>query len=111
MKTYKSIERKSIILGMPAGDLMLLLCLLLVLVLLGGIMGTFTQVSKYYYLCALLSVIALQFVLQYLNRRGHPTYVASLISYYFLQARRIIITQKPIDHGRFTQKRKGASGR
>lgn len=98
MRTYPAIERKSIILGMPAGDLMLLLCLLVVLVLLGGIMGTFLQVSKYYYIGSLLSVIVLQFVLRYLHRRRHPSFLASWISYYFLQAHRIIITAKPTCH-------------
>jgi hypothetical protein len=99
MKTYKSIERNSIILGMPVRDLMLLLCLLLLLVLLGGIMGTFMPVSKYYYLGSLLLVTFLQFVLKYLNRRKHPTFVASRISYYFLQARRIAITSNLFYHG------------
>ncbi|WP_224995064.1 hypothetical protein [Cesiribacter sp. SM1] len=98
MRTYPAIERKSIILGMPAGDLMLLLCVLVVLVLLGGIMGTFFQVSKYYYFGSLLSVIVLQFVLRYLHRRRHPSFLASWISYYFLQARRITITAKPGCH-------------
>lgn len=98
MKTYPAIERKSIILGMPAGDLMLLLCLLVLLVLLGGIMGTFFQVSKYYYFGSLLSVIVLQFVLRYLHRRQHPSFLASWISYHFLQAHRITITAKPDCH-------------
>jgi hypothetical protein len=84
---------------MPVQDLMLLLCLLIVLVLLGGIMGTFMPVSKYYYLCSLLFVILLQFFLKYLNRRKQPTFVASRISYYFLQVRRITITSNFFYHG------------
>ncbi|EMR00617.1 hypothetical protein [Cesiribacter andamanensis] len=91
MRTYRSIERKSRILGMPAGDLLLLLSLLVLLVLLGGIMGTFLKVSKYYYFSSLLAVLMLQFFLRYLNRRKHPSFLASWISYRFLQARKITV--------------------
>lgn len=111
MKTYKSIERNSIILGMPVRDLMLLLCLLLVLVLLGGIMGTFMPVSKYYYLGALLLIVILQCILKYLNRRKHPTFVASRISYHFLQARRIAITSNLLYHGTDKRTRRRNAGR
>jgi hypothetical protein len=106
MKTYKSIERKSIILGMPVEDIMLLLSLLLGLVMLGGIMGASIKVSKLYYLISLLSVIALQFGLKYFNQKKHPTFIRSFISYYFLQVRRISIIRSPhklFDHGKQDQ--------
>lgn len=107
MRTYRSLERKSIILGMPAGDLMLLLCLLVALVLLGGVLGTFLKVSKYYYFGSLFSVLALQLALRWLNRSKHPSFLASWISFYFLQARRITITPNPPYHGRITRSRPG----
>lgn len=101
MKTYKSIERKSRVLGMPVNDLALLFFLLIALVMLGAVLGAFMKVSKYYYLCSLLAVIVLQFVLKYFNRRKHPTFIASFFSYRFLQARKIAITKKPSYYGKF----------
>ena len=103
MKTYKSIERKSVVLGMPVNDLVLLLFLIIALVMLGAIMGAFIPVSKYYYLCSLLAVIVLQFILKYFNRRKHPTFISSFISYHFLQAHRISILEKPCFYGKAKQ--------
>lgn len=74
---------------MPVQDLLLLLALLISLVLLGGIMGTFMPVSKYYYLTSLCLVLLLLLVLRRLGRQQHPTFLSSFISYHFLQARRI----------------------
>lgn len=111
MKTYKSLERQSIILGMPAGDLMLLLCLLVLLVLLGGIMGTFMKVSKWYFVCAMLTVIMLQLVLRYLNRQKHPTFFASWTSYYFLQAHKIDIPLNPLTHEKHPRNKINQNGR
>lgn len=110
MRTYKSIERKSVILGMPVGDLLLLLSLLVALVLLGGVLGTFIRVSKYYYFGSLLFLIVLQFILRYLNRRKHPTYLASWISYHFLQPRRINITSKFFQYGSIARNKNRQSG-
>ncbi|WP_017733366.1 hypothetical protein [Nafulsella turpanensis] len=108
MKTYKSIERKSMILGMPVQDLLLLMALLIGLVLLGGVMGTFMPVSKYYYLLSLCLVLLLLLLLRSLGRRKHPTFLSSVISYYFLQARRISLN--PDDHENPTPSHAGRKG-
>lgn len=85
---------------MPVQDLMLLLFLLIGLVLLGGIMGAFMPVSKYYYLCSLCVIVALQVVLKYLGSKKHPSFIASFVSYYFLQARRISMNQNSEYNGK-----------
>lgn len=85
MKTYKSIERKSVIMGMPVADLMLLLALLIALVLLGSIGSIFFLVSKYYYLSTLGIVLALYISMKFINRRKHPNFLFAFLSFHFRQ--------------------------
>lgn len=95
------------ILGMPVSDLVLLLFLLIGLVMLGGVLGAFFKVSKYYYLFSLLAIVVLHFLLKYLNRKKHPTFIKSAISYLWMQPGKIEITRpvsglfepKSINHG------------
>ena len=88
---------------MPIQDLMMLLILLIALVLLGGIMGAFMPVSKYYYLCSLLVIVALQMVLKYFGSKKHPAFIASFVSYHFLQARRVSMDQNHVYNGSTTR--------
>jgi threonine/homoserine/homoserine lactone efflux protein len=85
MKTYKSIERKSLILGMPIGDLMLLLALLIALVLLGSIGSIFFPVSKFYYLSTVGMVLLLYLAMKFINRRKHPNFLVAALSFHVRQ--------------------------
>jgi hypothetical protein len=100
MRTYKSIEKKSVILGMPVMDLMLLLSSLVGLVMLGSIVSLFTVVSKYYYLGSLGLVILGYGILRYANRYGHPAYLPAALSFHFKQARQITPFQPTNAHGK-----------
>jgi hypothetical protein len=91
MRTYKSIEKKSAILGMPITDLALLLFMLVGLVMLGSVVSIFIKVSKYYYLSILLLIIATCLFLKMMNRRAHPAFIVCAISYYFKQAKKITL--------------------
>lgn len=89
MKTFKTIEKKSQILGMPLADLMFVSTLLIVLIVLGGIAGAFMEVSKYYYLISLLIVVILFLILKTVNQKKHPSFLLSWLSYHFFQAKKI----------------------
>lgn len=94
MRTFKAIEKPSMILGMPVTDLVLVLVLLVAMVLLGAVLGIFMPVSKYYYLLSMLVIMVLLFVLRYFNRQQHPDFIKSFIAYHWLQAREIHLNNK-----------------
>ena len=100
MRTYKSIERRSTILGMPVTDLMLLLVALVGLVMLGSVISIFTPVSKYYYLCALGAVLGGYLVLRYANRNRHPSYLQAVLSFHFKQPKKISTFQRTDAYGK-----------
>ncbi|MDO1449835.1 hypothetical protein Q0590_26385 [Rhodocytophaga aerolata] len=85
MKTYKSLERKSLILGMPLTDLLLLLSLLIALVLLGSIGSLFFPVSRYYYLATVAIIAGLYLLMKFINRKGHPHFLFAALSFHFRQ--------------------------
>jgi hypothetical protein len=89
MRTYKSIEKKSVILGMPLSDLALLLFMLIGLVMGGSVVSIFISVSKYYYLSTLLLIIGSYYLLKLANRKAHPAFIFCLISFHFKQPKKI----------------------
>jgi hypothetical protein len=91
MRTYKSIEKKSAILGMPLQDLALLLFMLIGLVMAGSVVSIFITVSKYYYLFTLLLICGLYCLLKITNRQAHPGFILCFISFYFKQPKKITL--------------------
>jgi hypothetical membrane protein len=91
MRTYKSIEKKSAILGMPLMDIALLLFMLIGLIMAGSVASIFISVSKYYYLCILLLIIGTYCLLKVANRKAHPAFILCLISFYFRQPKKITL--------------------
>jgi hypothetical protein len=102
MRTYKSIEKKSAILGMPVTDLALLLFMLIGLVMAGSVISIFMPVSKYYYLSTLLLITSSYLCLRATGRRSHPAFILSALSFYFKQPKKITL----LDNQSYGSKRK-----
>lgn len=91
MQIYKALERKSYVLGIPMMECGILVCLLLSLMILGGIAGVFIQVSGWFYLTSLGLILALYLVLRRAARAHHPSFLLSWISYHFFQPKKILM--------------------
>lgn len=89
MKVYKSIEKKSQILGLGFTEIGLIILLFACLFIIGNLIGMFTQISGWYYLCSLVLVLLLVLILRFNNRKKHPSYLMSLLSFYFFQPKRV----------------------
>ena len=87
MRVYKSLERKSWILGLPLNQIGLLLCLFLVLTIAGSLAGILIKVSWLYYLLAFSSVLSLYLLLRKAANKQHPDYLLSFLSFRFDQCR------------------------
>ena len=100
MRVYKSIERKTKILGIPMQECGLLACLLVVLIMLGGIAGFFVNVSGSFFLFSLTLVLSIYVVLRHAAQKKHPGFLLSWLSYHCFQPK---IIRRYDQH---TQKRK-----
>ena len=89
MKTFKTIERKAQLLGLPMQDLFALLFGLSLAIVVGIILNFFVAVSKYYFLAVVVSVVGAFFLLKRINRRKHPSFLFSYLSYHLWQARKL----------------------
>jgi hypothetical protein len=89
MRVYKSLERKSWVLGLPMTQIGLLICLFLVLTVLGSLIAIVVAVSGWYYLGTTFLTLALYLLLRRAARKQHPDYLLSFLSYRFYQPQRI----------------------
>ncbi|WPP51839.1 hypothetical protein [Catalinimonas niigatensis] len=94
MKSFKSIERKAQLLGLPMQDLFALLFGLALAMVLGIVINFFMPVSKYYFFAVLVGTIAAFFLLKRINLRQHPSFLFSLLSYRFFQPKRLEVWEK-----------------
>ncbi|MDF9799101.1 Flp pilus assembly protein TadB [Catalinimonas alkaloidigena] len=85
MKSFKSIERKAQLLGLPMQDLFALLFGLALAMVLGIVINFFLPVSKYYFFAVLAATVIAFFLLKRVNLRRHPSFLFSLLSYRFFQ--------------------------
>ena len=95
MKTFKTIERKAQLLGLPMQDLFALLFGLSLLMVLGIIINFFIPVTKYYFVAVLISVAGAFVLLKRINRHRHPSFLFSYLSYRFRQPRRLELWETP----------------
>ncbi|MDF9796269.1 uncharacterized protein YacL [Catalinimonas alkaloidigena] len=89
MKTFKSIEKKAQILGLPMQDLFTLLFGLSIAMVLGIVINFFLPVSKYYFFAVLIATFGAFFLLKRINLRKHPSFLFSLISYRLWQPKHL----------------------
>jgi hypothetical protein len=89
MKSFKSMERKAQLLGLPMQDLFALLFGLSVAMVVGIVINFFLPVSKYYFFAVLFSTLLGFVVLKRINRYRHPSFLFSLLSYRFWQPKRL----------------------
>lgn len=89
MRTYKSIERKTNVLGIPIQEFGMLACLLVILILIGGIVGFFIDVSGKFFLFSLALVLSLYGVLRHAAQKKHPGFLLSWLSYHCFQPKTI----------------------
>ncbi|MEK6482441.1 hypothetical protein WJR50_33205 [Catalinimonas sp. 4WD22] len=94
MKTFKSIEKKAQILGLPMQDLFALLFGLSIAMVLGIMINFFLPVSKYYFFAVLAVTIVTFFLLKPINLRNHPSFLFSLLSYRFFQPKQLEVWEK-----------------
>ncbi|WKN44919.1 hypothetical protein [Tunicatimonas pelagia] len=95
MKTFKTIEKKAQLLGLPMQDLFALLFGLSLAMVAGIILNFFIAVSKYYFLAVLVSVVGAFFLLKRINRQKHPSFLFSYLSYRLWQVRRLEVWESP----------------
>lgn len=91
MKTFKAIEKKAQLLGLPMQDMFALLFGLSLAMVLGIVLNFFVPVTKYYFFVVMLSTVGAFFSLKRINKSKHPSFLFSYFSYRFLQTRRIEI--------------------
>ena len=95
MKTYKLIEKKSHLLGMPLEDLGLVIIFFATLVISYNIMNLWLTVSRHFLLIAALISLALLVVLKKVNKSHQPGFLTSWLAFR-LKTPRHIFYQKPI---------------
>ena len=93
MKVYKTIEKKSQVLGLGFSEIGLIVLLFAMLFILGNTLAMFIYVSGWYYLISLGLVLASVLILRFNNKKKHPSYLMSLISFYFFQPKRIHLSK------------------
>lgn len=95
MKTFKTMEKKAQLLGLPMQDLFALLFGLSLAMVFGIVVNFFVPVTKYYFLAVLIAVIIAYLLLKRINRHRHPSFLFSYLSYHFFQPRRLEVWQYP----------------
>lgn len=89
MQVYKSLERSPSLLGLPIFDFGLVICLLLAVVMIGGIANMVIHVSGWYYLIGLLLITGCYVVLRRAAKENRPNFLLSWISFHFYQPKSI----------------------
>ena len=79
------------VLGIPMLECGILVCLLMSLMILGGIAGVFMQVSGWFYLISLILILGLYLILRRAAQQNHPSFLLSFISYHFFQPDKILM--------------------
>ncbi|GAB3283828.1 hypothetical protein GCM10027347_60600 [Larkinella harenae] len=105
MEVRKSLEQKTLILGIEIRDLGFVLGLFFGMMLLIGLLRMVIPVSSWWNLAALLGISFYIGLVQYGLKHKHPSFLISVISYYFFQPKKVhmkkldfIVKQKQV-HG------------
>jgi hypothetical protein len=95
MRSYKSIERPSQVLGMNIQDLGIMVGLFIGSVLAMGILGGKVKIPRLAYLVVVLAEVGGMLAVRYLSQKKAPGFLIGWISYTFIQPRRISVGQLP----------------
>lgn len=89
MKTYKTLERKSRVLGISLTEMGLLLSALLGLFVLAALAQFFVVISGWVHMGITMLISALYVALKKTGRHKQPGYLLSIISFHFYQPKEI----------------------
>lgn len=88
-KVFKIVEKKGQVFGLPLLDLGITFLYFIVFTMGIVVVGFFVPVSGKYFLADLASTILLIIVLKYLNKKKHPSFLLSFISFKYLQLKQL----------------------
>lgn len=88
-KVYKIVEKKGQVFGLPLLDLALSVLYFVTFTIGIVIVGMFTKVSGKFFLADIVSTILLILFLKYLNKKKHPSFLLSFISFTYLQVKQL----------------------
>jgi len=89
MKVQKSLEKPTRILGMRMQELGLYVCLLVGLITLASLARTVIPVPRSVYAIILILLVLSWLVLRWSERNKHPSFLISMISWTWLQPKKV----------------------
>lgn len=89
MEVRKSLEQKTLILGVEIRDMGVALSLFFGVNIAIGMVRLFLPVSSWYSLSAIALVGVYMGVVRYGQKNKHPSYIVSLLSFHFFQPKRL----------------------
>ena len=91
MRTYKSIERPSQVLGIDINNLFLVMGFIVVGAILVGLLGMVMDLHWIVYVLLLLVSVSLFLAFKYLAKHRPPGFAMGFVSYYLHQPKRLSI--------------------
>jgi hypothetical protein len=99
MQVRKSLEKPSRILGMKMQELGIILTAFISLTVLLSILRMFMHISPMVNVISLAFIVGLMVIVRIAERKKHPSFLISAISFYWKQPKRIVMTNpKSIRH-------------
>ena len=89
MEIRKSLEKKTLILGIEIRDLGVILALFFGIMIFIGILRMFIPISVWYNIAGIVAMGVYVVVVRYGLKNKHPSYIISLLSFHFFQPKRI----------------------
>ena len=105
-KTYRQLELKPRILGVPISELKIVMVAFMLFVLIGGLLMVLNIYSRIYFLVVVLLFLCSFPILRRLNKKNHPTFIMSLISFRLNQPKRISVVSSKIKLAKLSDARK-----
>ena len=105
MRTYKSFEGPSKILGIDVNNLFIVFGFLLLAGLAVGTLGLFLDIPWFVYVLVLLITLGLFFGFKYLAKHRPPGFVQGFLSFHIRQPKRLYVgAYRPKKNVRISQK-------
>ncbi|GAB4020680.1 hypothetical protein GCM10028808_62870 [Spirosoma migulaei] len=89
MEVRKSLEQKTLILGIEIRDLGVTLALFFGIMIFIGIVRMFIPISVWYNIAGIVAMGIYIGIVRYGLKNKHPSYIVSLLSFHFFQPKRI----------------------
>ena len=106
MEVRKSLEKKTLILGIEIRDLGISLGLFFGVMILINIVRVFIPISVWYNIAGIVAICVYVGIVRYGLKNKHPSFIVSLLSYHFFQPKQIWM--KKLD---FIEKRQKSNGK